>query len=396
MPGIHARLSPSSCSRWWVCPGSVGRCEGIEENPTEFSAEGTAAHEIRERCLKEGRDVEDFLGETVKADGMHFEVTDEWVAKMQPGIDRIREHGGKLYTERLVYYHKFGDKTKKNDQFGTLDTGIITNKRIIIDDFKWGKGIVVDVEKNKQLMIYALGFWENVARHVTDVERFLLRIDQPRVEGGGGEWETTLDELLGFANGLKKAVKRTYEPDAKLVPGESQCRMCPARHKCPAYDSWCMEMMDVEFEDLDERAERDFAIRLPRVTKLTPERRSYIVKNAPVIRKWLSELHDATLDDAMEGKPTPGFKAAIGREGDREWMYEDLVDLRLDKLLGDEKFNKKLKSPAQVEKVLPKKVFEKLKKFIHREEGKPALVAEDSKSERITPHKIEFDNLNEE
>ena len=46
------------------------------------------------------------------------------------------------------------------------------------------------------LMLYALGFWWNVARHVSKATQFLIRIDQPRCAGGGGEWRISLEDLL--------------------------------------------------------------------------------------------------------------------------------------------------------------------------------------------------------
>jgi len=53
MPDTHALLSPSSSERWISCPPSVRMSEGIEEKPSEYAAEGTAAHSLCEYKLRE-------------------------------------------------------------------------------------------------------------------------------------------------------------------------------------------------------------------------------------------------------------------------------------------------------------------------------------------------------
>lgn len=53
MPETHALLSPSSSERWISCPPSVRMSEGIEEKPSEYAAEGTAAHSLCEYKLHE-------------------------------------------------------------------------------------------------------------------------------------------------------------------------------------------------------------------------------------------------------------------------------------------------------------------------------------------------------
>ena len=57
MPDTHALLSPSSSERWISCPPSVRMSEGIEEKPSEYAAEGTAAHSLCEYKLRNGGNV---------------------------------------------------------------------------------------------------------------------------------------------------------------------------------------------------------------------------------------------------------------------------------------------------------------------------------------------------
>ena len=53
----HAKLGPSSASRWLNCPGSVALCATVPEEPSsEYADEGTFAHDIAERAIRAVRD----------------------------------------------------------------------------------------------------------------------------------------------------------------------------------------------------------------------------------------------------------------------------------------------------------------------------------------------------
>ena len=103
---------------------------------------------------------------------------------LQPGIDQILEYSGKMFVEERLDLGRW-----MPGQFGTLDCGIAGEELIVISDLKYGSGVPVQAVKNTQQMIYALGFWDQFARHITDAKQFLIIIDQPRNAGGGGEWQ---------------------------------------------------------------------------------------------------------------------------------------------------------------------------------------------------------------
>ena len=59
----HARLSPSASKQWLSCPGSIQLCEQIKikDKGSKYSAEGSVAHNLGEKCLKENTNPEDWL-----------------------------------------------------------------------------------------------------------------------------------------------------------------------------------------------------------------------------------------------------------------------------------------------------------------------------------------------
>lgn len=369
----------------------LNKSDGLPDETSEYSSEGTAAHTVRETCLTEGTDVQGYVGDWIEADGLRFEVTQEWVTWLQPGIDRIREAKG---FEWVFEYRTEMDPWIPGG-FGTLDAGGISKDLIILDDLKFGKGIVVEAERNKQLMIYALGFWQNYARHRTKATRFLIRIDQPRAAGCGDEWETTLDELLEFADELVAAVERTLDPNAPLVPGPVQCRFCRAARnlRCETLDEFILDLLGMTPADLD----ADFAEKPEMIATdtLNPARRSYVLAHASMISSWVSTLKGSALKDAIDGEEVPGFKA-VATEGDRAWVSEQQAEeFWKGKMPEKELYSKKLKSPAQLERIAGTRNWKRAEQLIHRPEGPPALVPESDKRPALLPLMNLLDDLDD-
>ena len=357
----------------------LNKCDGLHDETSEYAAEGTAAHSVRERCLKEGRDVQDFVGEWIEGDGLFFEVTQEWVHWLQPGIDRIREAKGFSW----AFEHRTLMDPWIPGGFGTLDAGGISKTRIIIDDLKFGKGVLVDAERNKQLMIYALGFWQNYARHHTKAKRFLLRIDQPRVAGKGSEWEVSLDELLAFGEEVTAAVARTLAPDAPLNPGPKQCQFCRASRNllCEVQDAFVLELLGLTMDDLDDEGK----LKMAAIDGMTPERRAKVLENASLITSWVSNVKGVSLQAALNGDEVPGFKA-VATEGDRAWVSEQQAEeFWKGKMPDKDIYTKRIKSPAQMEQVAGTRNWTRAQELIHRPEGKPALVPESDKRPALIP-----------
>ena len=365
----HHRNSPSGADKWFFCSGSLNKEAGLDNLSSEFSSEGVAAHTVRERCLVGGLDVQDLVGDWIAADELYFEVTRDWVYYLQPGIDRIREAKGFTW----VFEYRVAMDPWIPGGFGTLDAGGISKDLIIIDDLKFGAGVAVEAVRCKQLMIYALGFWKNYARHHTKATRFLLRIDQPRVIGKGGEWEVSLDELLEFAVELEAAVKRTWLPDAPLRPSPKGCRFClAARHgKCEVLDAFVLELLGLTFDDLDNTLEK---LKMEKPDGIDPDRRARIIEHASMISSWVSNLRSISLQQAILGTPDAGLKA-VATMGDRTWASEQVAqEFWEGKMPDKDLYTRKLKSPAQMELIAGTRNWKKAESLITRAEGPPALV----------------------
>lgn len=390
----HAKLSPSSADRWMVCAGSVAAEEGLPDETNELAAEGTFAHMISEDCLALGLDPYDFIGHRARIEGFSFEWDEDDADKLAFGIAQIRAFEGEFYGEHRVDLSKWLGP----DQFGTLDRAVVGPELIVIGDLKWGRGIPVSPIENRQLSLYALGFWWNVARHVSKATEFLIIIDQPRCSSGGGEWRTTLEELLKFADEATAAAARTLDPAAERTASAKGCTFCKRREApggCPTFDAFMLEVLGKEFDDLDDEILIGGPMELPVV--ITPERRSYILDNRKLVEAWLDRLYAQALDDALHGRPCGGKKAVDGRKSPDKWKDLDKADAALVPQFGEGRFNHKLKTPTQVLKELKLKDFpDELEELVERGQRKAALVSErDARPALLINLEQMFDDLDD-
>lgn len=389
----HAKLGPSGADRWMVCAGSPAAEEGLPDDVSEFAAEGTFAHQISEECLAFGLDPFDFIGHRLVVEGYSFEWSEDDAEQLAFGITQVRDFGGQFFGEhRVDLTHWLGP-----DQFGTLDRGIKLPDLIVIDDLKWGRGLPVSPIENKQLMLYGLGFWHAHARetHKDPNTRILLIVDQPRCSGGGGEWETTLGRLIEFGEEARAAAERTRDPNAARTASEKGCMFCKRRTApggCETFDEFMLDLVGSKFESLDD----DIAICAPPylpLTGMTPDRRAHILRHRKLFENWLETLHDQHLDDCIRGLPGGGLKAVEGRKSPDKWFDKQKADDALLPLLGDDRFNPKLKTPTQALKEIDEAGKAAIDPLIDRGTKKPVLVGEQDARPAVLTLEQKFEDV---
>ena len=118
------------------------------------------------------------------------------------------------------------------DGFGTGDCLIVADKLLHIIDFKYGQGVLVDAEKNPQMMLYALGALRifDCLYNITEVS---MSIYQPRRENVS-TWTISVKELDEWAEKtLKPRAELAFKGEGEYCPG-SWCQFCKAAVKCRA------------------------------------------------------------------------------------------------------------------------------------------------------------------
>jgi hypothetical protein len=351
----HSQLGASNTYRWWECPGSVALCEQVpDKEPSEYAKKGTMAHElICERFKDQEKDIEipDQLdSEDVEAINFFLDFVDEERAK-----------GKYLFYNEI----KFSLDRIMSGLWGTCDVVLASTdlKKLVVIDYKHGAGVPVEVEGNKQLLYYALGAIQEIdAKHAIgslDVlgwggvfKEVEIVIVQPRCrhkDGKARRWTVPSDELEKFAEELKNHAELALKPNSLLYPGE-HCRFCPASAVCPAMADKALMIAQTDFQAIS--AEK--AVVLPQPEILTKAELAKILAFAPVLEGWLKDVEGHALALLERGEEVPGFKL-VKKRAFRAWRSEEEAANTLALYLTeDQLWERKILSPAKVDKLLKK------------------------------------------
>lgn len=364
----HSKIGASSYYRWKACPASVRLSEGIPNTSSSYAQAGTVAHEIAAQML------EDYFFRKGKPN-IPANYPAEDVAAIKEYFLTIKKDamtaGCEASSGHVLIEHRFDLSTVHPGLFGTADC-ILYNKnekKLHVYDYKHGAGIAVGVENNLQLQYYGLGALLSTNFPVKEVE---LCIVQPRCDHPDGvirRWAFTALNLLDFAAELADDAQATEDPDAVTVPGD-HCRFCPAAAvSCPALRNKAKALAKVEFKPVESYDEE----------KLT-EALDFL----PILESWIKQVREFAYGEAQHGRTPKGYKL-VAKRAMRKWNADDdTIAENLECLIPSKDFYKKtLLSPAQVEKLLPKKLKKELEDLVIKESSGFALVHESDKRPQV-------------
>jgi hypothetical protein len=350
-----------------LCPGSI-REEAKYPDDTSGPAaiDGTHSHTLLEHCIDAGLiDPTTQVGEVMADDDGEFKVDADRAARVKTAIEYIRERsmGGVfkvISEERVDPKHLLG----RDDLSGTVDCQIIGPDWIELIDYKDGMG-VVEAEGNMQLEQYAYGVLAGYKLPINvpyPISRVIMTIIQPKLELKGMKpitsHEVKVSDLLSNLGTIVLQAAATDQPDAPLVPGDSQCKFCKAKGSCAALASNVMKEVGIMFQptvtqSLDvaqQSADKD-------PTTMDDAQLRQIMEAAPLMRQLLDGVEKESLRRLKAGQAIPGLKLVHGR-GSRAWalpeeqMAEKLVKMGIPK---SAVYETKLVSPAKAEKLVWKK-----------------------------------------
>lgn len=304
----HSRCSPSGASRWATCPGSTRLGEQFPKPPeSPYAAEGTRAHELLERCLRERRYPQENEGDD---------------AEMRLGVTLAVDYVLNLVkTDGVVFVEDRLPCTYSETDFGHVDIVVCVGGVMHVIDFKYGAGIYVDVRDNKQLLAYGGGA---LARHGADLaDTVRLTIIQPRVGDVPVRWwDRTVAQVMKANARLAEARKLVDQLDAVplemlelyLAPSEEGCRWCNARARCPALLRQAENAAKVAFSKV--------TLNEPPVLGTSNDELAAIYRNAKLIRFWLRAVEEAVVNELRAGRRVEGFKL-VQKKPQRQWAEAD-------------------------------------------------------------------------
>lgn len=366
----HAKFSASGSARWMGCPASIQMSEPYydqDATASEFAAEGSAAHELGELCLRDRTDAAGRIGLEIEHDGFTFTVDEDMAGYVQEYLDYVRALPGDLFVEQRVCFDHVVP-----EGFGTADAIVYDadSKTLTVVDLKYGQGVRVDAQDNPQGQLYAIGARREYS-WLGDIETVRIVIVQPRLDHIS-EWDTTPEELGEFADRANEAATNALSDAPRFGPSESACRWCPAAGECKALAAHNLAVAVGEFDDATE----DLALR--EVHTLTGDQIAHIHAHAKQITDWLKAVESKAISEIDAGRDIPGFKLVEGRSI-RRWKDErDAEAGLLVDLSADDVFTRKIISPTQAEKLLGKG-HPLLDELVEKPAGKPTLVPESDK-----------------
>ena len=386
----HAVLSASGASRWLACTPSARLEEQFPDSTSEYAKEGTLAHEVCELKVRKNL-IELMSTRTYNTKLKKLKENELWQDEMDKFTDAYLE-----YIQELVHSYSCSPAVmveKKVDfsqyvpeGFGTADCIVIAEGTMHIIDFKYGKGVAVSAENNPQMKLYALGAYLEYSM-LYPIEKIRMAIIQPRLENEASESEIFVAELMDWAeNVVKPLAEKAYKGEGTYIAG-NHCRFCRAKATCRE-----RARMNLEASKFEMRAG----------ALLSDTEVGEALKMAQDLAKWAEDLKEYALTESLKGKIIPGWKAVEGRSvrafKDTDLAIKTIIDSGIDEAL---LYERKQLTLAQIEKLLGTKQFKELVgELVEKAPGKPTLVLETDKREkivnRITAEEDFNDNYEEE
>ena len=394
----HATWSASSTARNVQCPGALALSVSIPEGPESIhAARGTACHQIAEKCLRTGVDADSFLGEIEKTKSHEIEIDEELANSAQEYVDYVRSrlghdrYAGSENTLWIEERFSLVDLKPPFDAGGTGDAVVYDpdRKTLEIVDLKNGMG-VVDVKDNPQLRTYGLGAL--LAHPDLDVETLTVTIVQPRAPHKDGRIRSEsfhVADLVAWTADLLKAMKRSKAAMDEYVAAESnsvlmdewvakwlnpgKCTFCPVEGTCPALRRDAMSVANIWFDDFDQPRIGNSAL------DTSPEALARDLDMMPMLEDWIKARRAYAHAQAEAGIVIPGYQLSE-KIGNRRWTADEeglKAALAAANIPADDLFvEPKLKSPAQMDKLLGAKRKALIEPFVERPITGTNLVSE--------------------
>ena len=322
----------STAKRVIACPASVKLVQQIpsKDIPNEHADRGTLLHNVIADVLEFNEAPEKYLGTKYNDQVLTEELIDEKITVALAALEKIDPTNVMAF--KIETRVGFGDFLP--GVFGSTDLLGRIGKRAIVLDWKFGDGVLVSAEENEQLLFYAAAAMRTdkakwVFEGATEIECIIVQPPEIR------RWVTTPQRVALFEQELRRAVHESHSEAASMAMGD-HCRWCAAKPICPKMTGQVERVLQTKLQALP-------------IDQIAMQ-----LEQADTIESYIKDLRALATQMLENGQTVPGFKL-VAKRGTRQWTSEDAVDAWVDANgLTKEAYESKLRSPAQMEKVLKK------------------------------------------
>lgn len=359
-------IGGSNAARIINCPASVAAIAAlppalIDDKPSSYATEGTACHiAIAHMILNDAPMPLPGTLVEVKNEG-HVEITQELIHDcLQPAWEHylsLLERAGpdaEVCVEEQVRFPGV------DGAFGTCDLIIKAPslRATFIRDWKFGAGVPVaatyehpsfpgELTVNEQLLFYGTAAAFTIPDLFFEDGVVDIGIVQPRVQDERARISIVDDiravDLKVFADVVESALNVAELPDAPRLRGH-WCRFAPCRVTCPL---WLNPMNGLSLEAVDR----------PAATQMAPDYVAAVLAAAPLVEGLIEAAREQARALLEAGTPVPGWKL-VPKRANRQWVFDEPTLRKALRKLGLLKASiyeaPKLKSPAQIEKLIGK------------------------------------------
>ena len=322
----------STAKRVIACPASVKLVQQIpsKDIPNEHADRGTLLHNVIADVLEFNEAPEKYLGTKYNDQVLTEELIDEKITVALAALEEIDPTNVMAF--KIETRVGFGDFLP--GVFGSTDLLGRIGKRAIVLDWKFGDGVLVSAEENEQLLFYAAAAMRTeeskwIFEGATEIECIIVQPPEIR------RWVTTPQRVALFEQELRRAVHESHSEAASMEAGD-HCRWCAAKPICPKMTGQVERVLQTKLQALP-------------IDQIAMQ-----LEQADTIESYIKDLRALATQMLENGQVVPGFKL-VAKRGTRQWTSEDAVDAWVDANgLTKEAYESKLRSPAQMEKVLKK------------------------------------------
>lgn len=220
----HHGFSPSNLERRDLCPGSFRLEKDLPSVTSELSEEGTRLH-AETAAMITGYLEQKITPEPSESLAYPAFLKFREIYEQAKSEYEDPQDGPAVYVETRLAFKYAGIV----QYYGFADVLIVTQKKVIVIDWKFGYLPVEDAENNHQGAGYANAAMQMFKHEKADVHFFNPRINQDSF--------CTFEDRAAISSYIMGVIARCKAENAPIVTGEKQCKYCKAaaHGTCPAY-----------------------------------------------------------------------------------------------------------------------------------------------------------------